>query len=88
MKFSLAGDQGLNIIAAGFPKVVWIACEAGTPEEELEGETAGSSSLQYDSAEDQYIYVWKTDKGWKNTCRQFQLKLIDGETYSANFKFK
>ncbi len=49
--------------------------------------TAGSSSLNYDAAADQYIYVWKTDKNWAGTCRQLQVKLADGMQYVANFKF-
>jgi hypothetical protein len=48
----------------------------------------GGSSLQYDPGADQYIYVWKTDKSWANTCRQFQLMLNDGTLHTANFKFK
>ena len=25
--------------------------------------------MQYDSASDQYTYVWKTEKSWSGTCR-------------------
>jgi hypothetical protein len=32
--------------------------------------------------------VWKTDKAWAGTCRQLQLKFIDGSTQTANFNFK
>jgi Legume lectin domain len=35
-----------------------------------------------------YIYLWKTDKSWKNTCRQFTMTLNDGTQHKANFKFK
>jgi VCBS repeat-containing protein len=88
-KFSLGGDYGLNILTTGYPKSVGITCNTGVPIDEIEETvTAGSSSLQYDPLADQYTYVWKTDKAWANTCRQFQLKLIDGTTHVANFKFK
>jgi hypothetical protein len=32
--------------------------------------------------------VWKTDKAWANTCRTLVVKLNDGASYKANFKFK
>jgi hypothetical protein len=87
VKFSLGGDQGLAIIAAGYPKSVVVACDAAAAVEDVEQTvTAGSSSLSYDAATDQYNYVWKTDKSWSG-CRQLQVKLIDGTTHIATFKF-
>jgi hypothetical protein len=47
--------------------------------------TAGGSSLQWDGS--QYIYVWKTEKSWAGTCRQFVIRFIDGTSQRANFKF-
>jgi hypothetical protein len=89
VKFSLGGDYGLGIIASGYPRIVKIVCDSAAEQDNIEETlTAGSSSLQYDPLADQYTYVWKTDKAWANTCRQFQLKLIDGTTHVANFKFK
>jgi len=48
--------------------------------------SAGSSGLSYDSLADQYVYVWKTDKSWSG-CRQLTVKLSDGVTHTATFKF-
>jgi hypothetical protein len=88
VKFSLAGDQGLNIFAAGYPKVTTISCDASVPTGEVEETvTAGQSSLSYDALEDQYVYVWKTNKSWTG-CRRLEVKLIDGESYTADFKLK
>ena len=50
--------------------------------------TAGASSLSYSAGDDIYTYVWKTDKAWAGTCRTFQLKLDDGSTHTASFKFR
>jgi hypothetical protein len=89
VKFSLNGDQGLNIFAVGFPKSVQIANDVTAPVELIgatETVTAGNSSLSYDVEEDQYVYVWKTDKAWAGTCRQLQVKLNDGTIHVANFK--
>jgi len=63
VKFSLNGDQGLNIFDAGFPVSKQIACDASAPLDDVEETaTAGSSSLSYDATTDQYVYVWKTGK--------------------------
>jgi dipeptidyl aminopeptidase/acylaminoacyl peptidase len=88
IKFSLNGDQGLDIFDAGFPVSQPIDCDASDPLEEVEETvTAGSSSLSYDATADQYVYVWKTDKGWAGTCRQLIVQLNDGIPHVAYFDF-
>ena len=89
VKFSLSGDQGLDIFPEGYPTSVKINCD-WTPDilATIEGaETAGGSSLNYDATADQYIYVWKTEKAWVGTCRQLIVLLNDGTYYRANFTF-
>jgi hypothetical protein len=88
MKFSLGGNQGLNVLAAGFPVSQPTVCDPGAPLDAItQTATAGSSSLSYDAATGQYTYVWKTDKSWANTCRQFTLRLSDGSDHVATFRF-
>jgi hypothetical protein len=88
VKFSLAGDQGLDIFAAGSPGSQTVACTSGAPIDVVEQTvTAGGSSLQYDPATGQYTYVWKTDKSWAGTCRQLIVKLGDGQEHTAQFNF-
>lgn len=90
MKFSLAGNFGLDILAAASPSSASISClnPALNVLDETETVTAGSSSLQYDALSGQYIYVWKTDKAWATKCRAFLLKLDDGTTHRADFNFR
>lgn len=89
VKFSLGGDQGLDIFEAGYPKSQQIACDSTAPVGGIEETVAaGGSSLSYDPASDQYTYVWKTDKRWAGTCRQLVLKLDDGSVHRANFKLR
>jgi len=87
-KFSLNGNQGLNILASGSPVSVNIACDGSAPVDVIETVTSGNSGLSYDAATDTYTYVWKTNKSWANTCRQFKITLTDGTVHVANFKFK
>jgi Carboxypeptidase regulatory-like domain len=89
VKFSLGGDFGLDVFAAGYPKSQQINCDDNAPIDTIEETvTAGESSLSYDAATGTYTYVWKTNKAWSNTCRQLVVKLADGTIHRANFEFK
>ena len=89
VKFSLGGNQGLNIFATGSPSSTQVSCASGVPISDVEEtETAGQSSLSYDAASDRYKYTWKTESSWKNTCRVLTITLSDGTVHTANFKFK
>jgi hypothetical protein len=89
IKFSLGGNQGLNIFATGSPSSVQVSCSGTAPIAPVEETvTAGGSSLSYDPTSDRYNYVWKTDSSWKNTCRQLTVTLRDGTVHQANFKLK
>jgi hypothetical protein len=79
VKFSLGGDRGLAILAAGSPVSRTITCMAATPVDGIEEtSTAGASGLQYDPA---------TSKAWAGTCRELTLTLVDGTTHIVLFTF-
>ena len=83
VKFSLGGDQGLNVFQPGYPQVTTVSCSTSAPTDVIQTTvTAGSSSLQYDSTANQYSYVWKTSPNWAGTCVQFDLGLNDGSTHT------
>ncbi len=88
VKFSLSGNKGMAIFAAGFPASQPLACGSGTPSDLQAVPMLSASGLSYTAANDTYTYVWKTDKVWAGTCRQLLLKLSDGTTHVANFQFK
>jgi hypothetical protein len=88
LKFSLSGDQGLDILAFGYPASYGVDCNTSAPLDPVEQTvTAGASSLSYDADVDQYVYVWKSDKAWAGTCRRLDVTLIDGTRHIAHFKF-
>ena len=89
LKFSLGGYQGPAVFAAGSPFSQPVGCNGGALIDDLELiNTPGASGLQYDAATDTYTYVWKTEKSWKNTCRQLTVRLNDGSTRVLLFQFK
>jgi HYR domain len=89
VKFSLSGDQGLNIFMSGYPTSAQVSCgNTATADLVEETVTAGQSTLNYDATSGQYIYVWKTQSAWGNSCRTLTVKLKDGTTIKqANFWF-
>jgi hypothetical protein len=88
VKFSVGGDRGLNILAAGAPTSSAVPCLGATPDVVEQTVAAGASSLSYDAASDTYNYVWKTQKAWAGSCRQFVLGLDDGTVHTALFDFR
>jgi Regulator of chromosome condensation (RCC1) repeat len=85
VRFTLAGDQGLSILAGGRAPSQQITCDPGAPTAKVATVKAGFS-LSYDATSDRYTYVWTTEKGWAGTCRQLTLTLIDGTSHTAKFK--
>lgn len=89
VKFSLAGNQGLGVLAAGSPTSQPRSCPgAGAIVDPIEETTTSNSGLTYDALTDAYTYVWKTDKRWSGTCRTLTVTLADGQSYTADFQFK
>ena len=88
IKFQLGGDHGLDVLAAGYPRVVGMSCTSGLvdPIETVLSATA-NSGLTYDAASETYQYVWKTNKTWAGSCRQLILRLADGTEHVASFTF-
>jgi hypothetical protein len=85
VKFSLGGDRGLAILAAGYPASVKVDCTTGAVLGPVES-TSSADGLTF--ADGQYSYVWKTDKSWAGTCRELPVLLVDGTLHTARFKFK
>ncbi|MCC7306375.1 MAG: PxKF domain-containing protein [Acidobacteria bacterium] len=81
MSFSLGGNKGLNIFAAGSPSSQQVSCATGTP---VGAATPAIGNLMYFG---QYSYYWTTDPAWGGTCRRFSMTLNDGSTRTLNFWF-
>jgi predicted outer membrane repeat protein len=88
VRFQLGGDYGLDIFAPGYPRAEAFNCGSSTLTGEVsETVTAGQSSLSYSTSTETYTYVWKTERAWRNTCRELVLRFDDGTTRSALFQF-
>jgi hypothetical protein len=88
VRFSLGGDKGLNIFDGGYPATQQVACDLSSGTSTItETTNAGNSTLSYDAVNDTYTFVWKTDKGWSNSCRRLLLRFSEGSTAEAEFRF-
>jgi photosystem II stability/assembly factor-like uncharacterized protein len=84
VKFSLGANYGFDILADGYPQSVQINCSTLDPIDGTSAPTLGG--LGYEAGN--YKYLWRTDRKWAGTCRQFVLKLADGTTHVADFRFR
>jgi hypothetical protein len=84
VKFSLGGDFGLGVLAAGYPKSVQVSCSTRAVIGTADATTG--SGLTFSDGE--YHYNWTTEKAWKNTCRTLIVKLDDNTVHEATFRFK
>jgi hypothetical protein len=89
IRFELGGNHGLDVVEDGWPQVAVVDCDfADEPES---GESARRphwfKELVYRKRKKRYLFLWKTDRRWAGTCRQFMLKLEDGTVQRADFKF-
>jgi quercetin dioxygenase-like cupin family protein len=87
VQFSLGGPHGLDVLAPGFPMSQQMSCTTWTPIGPAVP-TNSNGSLTYDAESGRYKYLWRTDKSWAKTCRQFQLTLTDGSTHVFNVRFR
>ncbi len=86
--FNLNGNWGLNILRSGYPTSQKVACPDSAPNDDIEQTTTTNAGLTYDASSGLYTYVWKTQKSWAGTCRQFNLGLNDGSSHTALFSFR
>jgi hypothetical protein len=87
VKFSLQGDQGLEVIPPDYLRSVAIDCATGDPLDDGAPTMANGKGLKYDALADRYVYNWKTDRTWGGTCRELILKMADGGVRHAVFRF-
>ena len=90
IRFELDGNQGLDVIADGWPQVAEIKC--GSSAEPESGVPARhprwTRELVFKRRKERYVFKWKTERDWAGSCRQFMLKLDDGTVKRADFEFK
>ena len=85
VKFSLAGNQGLAVLAAGSPTSTPVNCTTMAPTGAAQA-ILTNGGLTYRSDIDTYSLTWKTTKSWTG-CRLLTVTLVDGTVHNAAFRF-
>jgi hypothetical protein len=90
VKFSLGGDQGLDVLQGGAATSMAISCASGAAVDltELAVINPGASQFAYDPITTQYQFNWRTDRTWAGSCRRLLVRLDDGTTHSADFRLQ
>lgn len=91
VKYSLLDANGAFISdLASFGSLLSapVACDSSGSGPMEKANSAGSTTIRYDTASNQFIYNWKTDSSWAGSCRALQLTLNDGTQHLAMFQFK
>lgn len=88
MKFRLGEDRGDDVLVDGSPSSRRISCDNGSDYDALTEGTSSPSGLNHAAGTDRYTYVWNTPTSWAGTCRMFSMRLADGSTHEALFRFR
>jgi hypothetical protein len=84
IRFALDGYHGARPEAAGYP--LSVPCGGGAAE--AAAKVAKKRPVfHYQRRAGTYTLLWKTDRRWAGTCREFVLKLDDGTVHTAQFQF-
>jgi hypothetical protein len=85
VRFSLGGFRGARPEADGYPRSV--RCGGGDIQVARASQDKKKPSFEYDRRSGKYGMLWKTDKKWAGSCRDFVLRLDDGSVHTARFEF-
>ncbi|HEX6128550.1 MAG TPA: ExeM/NucH family extracellular endonuclease, partial [Candidatus Limnocylindria bacterium] len=85
VRFSLGGDYGLDVLFE--PPQVY-ECDAWPLGSSVDARSVGDVGLTYDLFADEYKFVWKTLKRWRESCRIFEITFADGtyRTFEVHFR--
>jgi hypothetical protein len=84
IRFSLNGFRGAQPEASGYPRST--RCGGGDLEQAARS-SKKKPAFHYERRSDSYVMLWKTERKWAGSCREFALKLDDGSVHTAEFQF-
>jgi hypothetical protein len=90
VRFGMGGFQGTDLLAAGSPVSRYFPCEnGGTAAPGIQRSVdAASPSFAYEPTTHTYVYTWKTDSSWADSCRELTFTFRDSSSRSVLFDFR
>jgi 6-phosphogluconolactonase len=87
--FSLGGNLGLDVLAAGSPSSGRVDCaNPGEPSSTEPALSKWGRGLRFYPRTGHYVFIWQTKKSWSGTCRVFLLGLNDGSVHRLVVNFR
>jgi hypothetical protein len=86
--WSLNGDRGLGILAGTPTTVSSSGCNGQRNDVAWTLPASWTAGLEYYAQYDIYLWPFRTQSSWRNTCRQLTVMLNDGTTHTAVFRFR
>ncbi|HEX2087467.1 MAG TPA: PxKF domain-containing protein [Solirubrobacteraceae bacterium] len=86
--FSLNGDRGLGVLSGTPATIASTACNGQRDDVPWTLPAAWSPGLEYYAQYDAYLWPFRTQASWRNTCRELVVSLADGTTHRAVFRFR
>ncbi|HEV2815594.1 MAG TPA: LamG-like jellyroll fold domain-containing protein [Solirubrobacteraceae bacterium] len=86
--FSLNGNRGLGVLAGTPASVTSGGCNGQREDVSWTLPASWTAGLEYYAQYDLYLWPFRTQASWRNTCRQLTVALNDGTTHSTIFRFR
>ena len=86
--WSLAGDRGLGVLAGTPTTITSSDCNGQREDVSWTLPASWTTELTYWSQYDVYVWPFRTQASWRNTCRRLAVALDDGTEHTAVFRFK
>ncbi len=85
IRFTLGADYGMNVFAST-SGVQRVSCDTGARLGDLLRPNIIGSG--YEVVAERYEFTWKTDKAYRGSCQRLVVRLTDGTTHTAEFRFR
>jgi hypothetical protein len=86
--FSLNGNRGLGVLA-GTPATATVSgCNGQRNDVSWTLPATWTAGLEYYAVYDAYLWPFRTQGSWRNTCRELVVSLDDGTQHRATFRFR
>jgi hypothetical protein len=86
--FSLDGDRGLGVLAGTPATIVSADCNGQRNDVSWTLPATWTGGLVYYAQYDVYLWPFRTQTSWRNTCRLLTVTLADGTSHTATFRFR
>jgi hypothetical protein len=86
--WSLNGNRGLGVLSGTPATIASSGCNGQRNDVSWTLPASWAAGLEYYAQFDLYLWPFRTQSSWRNTCRQLTVTLNDGTSHTAIFRFR